>query len=120
MHKIIKTKEGYKSAIKRLNELLNDYKQKEDEDELDLLILLITDYEKKNFPTKNIDVIEAIKATLLDTDFTMKEFIQIVGDHKTANLIFTRKKDFTIEMVRKLHYRLKIPYDILMKEFTVF
>jgi len=47
--KVIKTKKDYKIALEHLNVLMDAKKDTPEFDELELLALVIEDYEKKNF-----------------------------------------------------------------------
>ncbi|MDR3626684.1 MAG: hypothetical protein P4L45_07615 [Ignavibacteriaceae bacterium] len=66
MLKQIKTKIEYKSAVDRIYELMQkQIKVNSDEyNELDVLSILVENYESKNFPIELPDPIEAIKFRL--------------------------------------------------------
>ena len=59
-HKVIKTEEQYKQALKRLEVIFDAEPGSAEGDELDLLSLLIDNYEKINYPIDLPDPIEAI------------------------------------------------------------
>jgi HTH-type transcriptional regulator/antitoxin HigA len=63
MIKIIKTDEQYEEALAMVEDLLDSNPEPgtEDADKLELLTLLISNYEKEKFPMELPDPIEAIK-----------------------------------------------------------
>ncbi|MEI6142550.1 MAG: XRE family transcriptional regulator [Mariniphaga sp.] len=60
-HKVIKTESDYKLALQRLEVIFDAEPGTDEGDELDLLSLLIDNYEKIHYPIDLPDPIEAIK-----------------------------------------------------------
>ena len=59
--KIIKTHKQYLQALKRLEGLFDAKANTSKGDELEILAIIIDEYEKKHFPIQSPDPIEAIK-----------------------------------------------------------
>ena len=59
--KVLKTDADYSNALARLDEIIDATMGTIEGDELELLSLLIKDYEEKRYPTKLPDPIDMIK-----------------------------------------------------------
>jgi len=59
--KLIKNQEQYNQALKRLEKIFDAKENTPNGDGLIILVMLIEEYEKKNFPIEASDPIEAIK-----------------------------------------------------------
>jgi len=59
--KLIKTEEEYDLALERLNKLFDAKPGTNEGDELEVLALIVEDYENKHYPIDPPDPVEAIK-----------------------------------------------------------
>lgn len=115
--KPIKTKKDYNQALERL-ELIFDAKVGSPEgDELELLGILIEQYENDKFPIDLPDPIEAIKFRMEQMGYSQNDLAEIVGLKSRASEILNRKRKLSLEMIRQLHERLHIPTDILIQAY---
>jgi len=62
--KVLKTEAEYKIALKRTIEIFNAKENTPDGEELDLLLLLVKDYEDRHYHIPDPDPIEVIKLKL--------------------------------------------------------
>ena len=113
--KPIRTKRDYKAAVKQLELLWGAKSGTADGDRLDILATLIDAYEAKHFPTDPPDPIEAIKFRMEQQRLTRREFEQIIGSRAHATDVLNRKRQLSIEMVRRLHDRLGISAEVLIR-----
>lgn len=118
MLKPIRTKKDYKLAVERIYELMQkDLKVNSDEyNELDLLSILVENYEKKNFPIDLPDPIEAIKFRLDQLNMDTSALAAILGSKSRASEILNRKRKLSLSMIRLLHQKLNIPASSLISE----
>ncbi len=115
--KPIKSDRDYNRALKRL-ELIFDAKPGSSEgDELEVLGILIEQYENEHFPIGMPDPIEAIKFRMEQLGYTQGDLANIVGLKSRASEILSRKRKLTLEMIRQLHDSLKIPTDVLIQSY---
>lgn len=113
----IKTAIDYEKALERL-ELIFDAKANTSEgDELEILGILIDQYEKEHFPIALPDPIEAIKFRMEQMDYNQNDLAKIVGLKSRASEILNRKRKLSLEMIRKLHEELHIPTDVLIQSY---
>jgi HTH-type transcriptional regulator/antitoxin HigA len=120
MLKPVRTKKEYQAATSRIYELMqkNIKVNSEDYNELDLLSILVENYESKNFPIDMPDPIEAIKFRLEQLNLEPSALIPILGSRSRASEILNRKRKLSILMIRKLHDKLKIPASSLIKDYS--
>ncbi len=120
MLKPIRTKKSYKNALNRIYELMQkDLKTGSGEyDELELLSILVDDYEKKNFPIGLPDPIEAIKFRLEQLNLEPSALVSIIGSKSRTSEILNRKRRLSLSMIRALHIKLNIPASSLLGEYS--
>ena len=115
--KAIKTEKDYNRALERL-EIIFDAKPGSPEgDELEVLGILIDQFENENFPVGLPDPIEAIKFRMEQMGYNQNDLANIVGLKSRASEILNRKRKLSLEMIRKLHERLNIPTEVLIQTY---
>ena len=115
--KVIKTQAEYDAAIQRL-EIIFDAKYNALEGaELELLSLVIDNYEKEHFPIDLPDPIETIKYRMEQLGYKQKDLADIIGLKSRVSEVLNKKRKLTLDMVRKIHRSLNIPTDVLLKEY---
>lgn len=115
--KPIKTVNDYNQALERL-EIIFDAKNGTTEgDELEVLGILIDQYENEHFPIGLPDPIEAIKFRMEQMGYNQNDLANIVGLKSRASEILNRKRKLSLEMIRKLHEALHIPTDVLIQTY---
>ena len=115
--KPIKTEYDYNQALERL-EIIFDAKNGTSEgDELEVLGILIDQYENEHFPIGLPDPIEAIKYRMEQMGYNQNDLAAIVGLKSRASEILNRKRKLSLEMIRQLHERLHIPTDVLIQAY---
>lgn len=119
MLKAIKTKRAYEAALSRTYELLQlDLKSNSDEyNELEVLSILIEDYEKKQFPIALPDPIEAIKFRLEQLNLDRSTLVSIIGSKSRTSEILNKKRKLSLSMIRVLNKKLNIPSSSLISEY---
>ncbi len=115
--KVIKTEKDYQKAIKRLEVIFDAKKGSKDGDELELLSLLIDNYEKEKHRIDLPDPIEAIKFRMEQLGYKQTDLAEAMGLKSRVSEILNRKRKLTLDMIRKLHEVLGIPTEVLVKEY---
>lgn len=118
-NKPIRTQKDYKSALERIYELMQlDLKVKSNEyDELELLSILVEEYEKNKFPVDLPDPIEAIKFRLEQLDLDRTALISVLGSKSRTSEILNKKRKLSLSMIRALHEKLNIPASSLISDY---
>ncbi|MBU1678636.1 MAG: transcriptional regulator [Bacteroidetes bacterium] len=119
MLKAIKSKKAYEDSLNRIYELMQlDIKTNSDEfSELELLSILVEDYEKKKFPISFPDPIDAIKFRLEQLNLDRSTLVSIIGSKSRTSEILSRKRKLSLAMIRALHGKLNIPASSLISEY---
>lgn len=115
--KLIKTEEDYNEAMARLELIFDAKKGSAEGDELELLSILIDNYEKIHYPIGLPDPIEAIKFRMEQMNYSQKDLANILGIKSRASEILNRKRKLSLEMIRKLHNKLNIPTEVLIQAY---
>lgn len=115
--KPIKTEEDYLKALERLEDIFDAQYDTPEGDELEILGILIDQYENEHFPIDLPDPIEAIKFRMEQMGYTQNDLSNIIGLKSRASEILNRKRKLSLEMIRKLHESLHIPTDVLIQAY---
>ena len=116
--KIIKTVEDYEAAMARLSVLmsLDLAADSNEENELELLALVIHDFERHTVPPVKADPIESILFLMDQMQLTRKDLIPYIGSVSKVSEILSRKRPLSLPMIRRLHQGLGIAADILIED----
>jgi HTH-type transcriptional regulator / antitoxin HigA len=115
--KVIKTEEDYQQAIKRLEIIFDAPIDSADGDEAEILSILIEKYEDEHYPIGPPDPIEAIKFRMEQMNMSKSDLAEIIGYKSRVSEIFSKKRKLSLQMIRKLHEQLKIPYETLIADY---
>ena len=115
--KPIKTKKDYQQALERLEVIFDAKKETKEGDELEILGILIDQYENEYFPIGLPDPIEAIKFRMEQLGYTQTDLAKVVGLKSRASEILSKKRKLSLDMIRQLHEKLNIPTDVLIQAY---
>lgn len=115
----IKTETDYKEALKRLEEIFDARPHTPESDELEILGLIIDDYENKHYPIEAPDPIKAIKIRMEEMHLKQADLIPEIGGKSRVSEILNRKRRLTVEMIRKLTVRLNISAKVLIGDYQL-
>lgn len=115
--KPIRTKKDYEQALERLEVIFDAKKGTDKGDELEILGMLIENYENEKFPINFPDPVEAIKFRMEQLGYNQSDLANVVGLKSRASEILNRKRKLSLEMIRQLHDRLNIPTEVLIQAY---
>src|SRR5882757_3121885 len=115
--KPIKTKKDYQQALARLEVIFDAKKESPEGEELEILGILIDQYENKHFPIDLPDPLEAIKFRMEQLGYTQTDLAKIVGLKSRASEILSKKRKLSLDMIRQLRAKLNIPTDVLIQAY---
>ena len=113
----IKTRKDYQKALNRLDVIFESKPGTPQGDELEVLGILIDNYERINYPIDFPDPIEAIKFRMEQLGYSQSDLANVVGLKSRASEILNRKRKLTLEMIRNIHDTLKIPTNVLIQNY---
>jgi len=115
--KPIRNEADYQKALERL-ELIFDAKRGTPEgDELEILAIVVDNYENEHFPIGMPDPISAIKFRMEQMGMKQKDLVEMVGFKSRVSEIMNNKRKLTLDMIRKLSANLHIPTEVLIQEY---
>jgi HTH-type transcriptional regulator/antitoxin HigA len=117
--KPIKTEINYRDALKRLEGIFDAKLGTPESDELEILGLMVDDYENKHYPIDAPDPIEAIKIRMEEMHLKQVDLIPEIGGKSRVSEILNRKRRLTVEMIRKLATRLNLSSNLLIKDYQL-
>ena len=113
----IKTEKDYEEFLERLEDIFDAKLGSKEGDELEVLSILIDNYEKENYPIELPDPVEAIKFRMEQMGYNQKDLAEVVGLKSRASEILNRKRKLSLGMIRQLHERMNIPTDVLIQTY---
>jgi len=113
--KPIKTKKDYQDALVRLERIFDAKPGSTEGDELEILGILVDNYEKVHYPIDFPDPIEAIKFRMEQLGYNQSDLATIIGLKSRASEILNKKRKLTLDMIRNLHDALNIPTEVLIQ-----
>ncbi len=115
---VIKTKQQYEQYLVEVERLASEDPKADSADgrRLELLAMLVEDYERSSFEFAMPDPIDAILFRMEQQGLRQKDIAPFVGGQNRASEILSRKRPLTLPMIRKLHEALDIPSSLLIRE----
>ncbi len=83
-------------------------------EKLQVVLLLIKDFEDRHYPIPKPDPIDAIRSKMLDLGLKNKDLVGKVGSKGYVSAILNKRKPLTLELARLFHLELGIPAEILL------
>ncbi len=112
--KIINSEKDHKRALAAIEQLWESKPGTETHDALDVLALLVEDYEKRTFPMEEPDPVAAIRFRLEQMGKEQKDLVPILGSRGRVSEVLNRKRPLSLAMIRRLHDELHIPFEALI------
>jgi HTH-type transcriptional regulator / antitoxin HigA len=113
--KPIRSEADYERALAEIERLWGARSGTRNGDRLDILATLIDVYEAEHDPIDPPDPIEAIKFRMEQQQLTRKDLEPLIGTRTRVAEVLNRKRNLSIAMIRRLHERLGIPADVLIR-----
>lgn len=118
-NKLLKTPQEYENACKRIYELINSTERlietnSPEGEEVELLSLLVENYEQEHHHLDAPDPIEAIKFRMEQMDLKQVDVAPLFGGKTRVSEVLNRKRALTLRMIALLNRYLGIPYESLL------
>lgn len=112
--KVIKTEAEYKRAIKRTMEIFHTEEGTHEADELELLLVLIKDYEDKHIKVPHVDAVEVIKLKMEERHIKAKDLEPLIGSKGHVSSILSGRRELTLNTAKRLRDFFELPAEIFM------
>ncbi|MEQ1624107.1 MAG: helix-turn-helix domain-containing protein [Sediminibacterium sp.] len=115
----IKNKEQYEEALERVYHLMQKDIQVGSKlsDELEVLSILIKEYENEFISLPKPNPIEAIKFRMEQMNMSDADLAQILGYRSRKSEILSGKRKLSLAMIRRLNDVLNIPAEALIQAY---
>ena len=111
--KVIKTEKDYRTTLAKLEKIFNAVEDSA-ANEAELLMILIQDFERKNYPVDAPTPVEAIKFRMEQLNLRQADLVKYIGSHSRVSEILNGKRSLTLNMIITLHKGLSIPLESLI------
>lgn len=115
---VIKTEPQYREVLARVGELAeNDPAPESDAGrELEVLALLLQDYEGRAFPLAPPSPLAAVRLRMDQLGLAPKDLVPYLGSRSKVSEVLAGKRPLSLAMIRSLHSGLGIPLESLVSE----
>jgi HTH-type transcriptional regulator/antitoxin HigA len=111
----IKTREQYQHYLGIIDSLVDCPELSPEEEVLELVSILVEEYEEKHFPIEAPDPIDAIKIKMEEEGLKRKDLVNYFGSPSRVSEVLNRKRPLTLDMIKKIHKGLGISAETLLK-----
>ncbi len=116
MIKIIKNQRDYEAALERIDQIIDSEPGSEEADELEVLGLLVSDYEDSNVIIGSPTIPEAVKFEMDRLGLSQKDLIPFIGSRSKVSEILSGKLQPSLRMMRALNKHLGIAAEVLLQD----
>jgi HTH-type transcriptional regulator/antitoxin HigA len=116
--KPIRSDADYRAMLTDIEGLMAAAPDSEDGERLDVLVTLVEAWEREHFPMDLPDPIDAIKFAMEQQGLTVKDLESAIGRPNRVYEVLGRKRALTVSMIWKLHERLRLPAEALIKPIS--
>jgi len=113
--KVLKSAEDYQRAVKRMVEIFHVEEPGPIRDELELLIVLIKDYDDRNHQIPPLEPTQVFIHKMKEMGLRSKDLVPIIGSKGHVSAILSGKREITLKMAQKICRFLQLPPDIFFR-----
>ena len=112
--KVLKTEQDYTKATNRLMEIFHAVPGTPQEDEMELLMVLVKDYDDKHYTIPQLDPIEVIKLKMEELGIKPKDLEPIIGSKGHVSSVLSGRREITLKMAQRLRDFFQLPAEIFL------
>lgn len=116
---LIESEKDYSNVLERYEEIKYAEAGTSEYRELKLLVKIIAEYEQKLSDLPDVDPVELIKIRMEEFGYNSKDLSLAYGDKGTVSKVLNYKQSLSLNMIRKFSELLKIPTDLLIREYPL-
>lgn len=110
----IRTEADYEGALQEIDRYLDAAEGSSERDRLEVLSVLVDDYEAKHHPIGPPDPIAAIEFVLEQRGLSRKDLEDVIGSSGRISEVMNKQRPLTITMIRKLIAKFDLPAEVLI------
>ena len=112
--KVLKNEVDYKNALDRTINIFHAEPGTHEFEELELLLVLIKDYEDKYIQIPDLEPLEVVKLKMEEKGLKSKDLVPIIGTKGHVSAVLSGKREITLKMAKALRVFLGIPSDVFL------
>lgn len=112
--KVLKNETQYQRALKRSLKIFHASKGSPEFDELELLLLLIKDYEDKHIFLPAVNPLEVIKERMKEKGIMPKDLVKVIGSKGHVSSVLSGRREITLTMASKLKKYFQLPAEVFL------
>jgi len=114
--RVIKTTSAYRSYLAEVERLVQLDPQADtlEGERLELLVLLVEQFEQRRFSFEKPDPVEAILFRMNEQGLRQADLVPYFGSRSRVSEVLARKRPLTVQMIREVADGLGIPADVLV------
>jgi HTH-type transcriptional regulator / antitoxin HigA len=109
--------EAYTNALFQLTAL--ESPSRSEVEAIELLTLLVEHYEREHYPIPAADPAAVVRFLIEQQNLTQRDLIPQFGTESAVSMFLSGQRKLTVEQVRKLSVRFKLPADIFIPKRAV-
>ena len=110
----IHTEADHDAALARIEALWDAQPGSPDHDELEVLAVLVSAYEARQWPILPPDPIDAIQFHMEQNGLKQKDLASVIGSVSRASEVLNRRRSLTVEMIKAIHTAWAVPLESLI------
>jgi HTH-type transcriptional regulator/antitoxin HigA len=112
--RVIKDQTDYDAVVTRINQLFNASPGTTESYELELLLLMVDNYQRKTLWLPDVEPVEVLKFVMAQRGLALQDIAIYLGGEDIAHQILSGKKSLTPQMIKALSTHLHIPVEALL------
>jgi HTH-type transcriptional regulator/antitoxin HigA len=106
--------EAYTNALFQLTTLQSP--SRAEAEAIELLTLLVERYEQEHYPVPAANPASVVRFLIEQQNLTQRDLIPQFGSESAVSMFLAGKRNLTVEQVRKLSARFKLPADVFIRK----
>lgn len=117
----IRTEEDHRAALAEIEALWDAPEGSDAAFRLDVLAAVVEAFEARRWPVAepDWDPVDVLRHAIDEMGHTQSELAEILGSRSRASEVLARRRALTLEMVRRIHDRWKMPAELLIRPYKL-
>jgi HTH-type transcriptional regulator/antitoxin HigA len=117
--KPIRNEADHAAALAAIERLWRAAPGTPEHDRLEILAMLVDDYESRRWPIEPADPVDLIRYVMEQRGLTRKDLEAALGSRARVSEILNRRRPLTMKMAWRLHQAFGIPADALIRPYAL-
>jgi len=115
----IRSRRDYQEALREVERLWEAPEKSREANRLEVVALLMEDYERKHFPIEDPDPVDFLLQVMECRGLTRKDLEPYLGSRARVAEVLNRVRPLSLEMIRRLSEGLNLPADVLIRSYEL-